>query len=73
MRHLLLLLLTPLVALAAPMPKETPADKMKRLFGEVADPRKGYDFTLDGEKLVVTMAANASEKMDDLPPRTGQG
>lgn len=69
---LLPLLILPLLAVAAPVPVEKPEAKMKRLFGEVADPKDGYTFALDGDKLVVTMAANASEKEDDFPPRIGQ-
>jgi hypothetical protein len=69
-RHLLALLLFPLVAVAAPVPKETEKQKMTRLFGEVADAPKGYDFTLDGDKLVVTMAANSSKSLDEFSPRT---
>lgn len=71
---LLLLLALPLLVFAAPVPKETEKDKMKRLFGEVADARKGYDFTLDGDKLVVTMAGNASENAtsDEKLPRVEQ-
>jgi hypothetical protein len=70
---LLTLLVIPLLAVAAPVPKETPADKMKRLFGEVADAKKGYDFTLDGDKLVVTMASNASHNLAEKTlPRVEQ-
>jgi regulation of enolase protein 1 (concanavalin A-like superfamily) len=48
-----LALLLPAVALAAPVPKETEAEKIKRLFGTPADPEKDCKFTLDGEKLVL--------------------
>jgi len=74
-RHLLLLLVTPLVAVAAPVPKETDVAKMKRLFGELADAKKGYDFTLDDDKLVVKVAGGSSkesaywEKSKLAPPR----
>jgi len=71
-RHILPLLVLPLLAtaLAAPVPKEKTALKMKRLYGELADARKGYDFTLDGDKLVLTMGANASETLEEKnPPR----
>lgn len=68
---LLPLLVLPALVFAAPVPKETPKEKMKRLFGEVADPSDGYTFTLEGNELVVTMAANAAEGLDHLnkPPR----
>ena len=62
-------LVFPLFGVAAPVPKEKPEAKLKRLFGEVADARKGYDFTLDGEKLVVTVSAGAAEGMEERPPR----
>ncbi len=61
MPRLFPLLLLPLLAVAAPVPKETEAQKLKRLFGELADAKKGYDFKLDGDKLVLTMAAEATE------------
>jgi hypothetical protein len=72
MRRSLLLLLLPLAAVAAPVPKETEAAKMKRLFGEVADAKKGYDFALDGDKLMLTMAAGASDHLQDNTPRIGR-
>lgn len=49
----LLMILVPAVALAAPVPKETEAEKIKRLFGTPADPDKDCKFELDGDKLVV--------------------
>ena len=74
MRRLLPLLVIPplavALAVAAPVPKKTGAQRMKRLFGEVADAKLGYEFALDGDKLVVTMAANASKELDEPPPRT---
>lgn len=51
-RMLLLLALLPAIA-AAPVPKETEAEKIKRLFGTPADPEKDCRFALDGEKLIV--------------------
>jgi len=69
------LLVLPLLAtaVAAPVPKEKTALKMKRLYGELADAKKGYDFTLDGDKLVLTMGANASETLvEKNPPRIEQ-
>jgi len=69
-RHLFALLLLPLVAVAAPVPKEKPETKIKRLYGEIADAKKGYDFTLDGDKLVVTMGPSVSESLEEkTPPR----
>ncbi len=52
-RILLLVLLVPTVAFAAPVPKETEADKVKRLFGTPIDPEKNSKFSLDGEKLIL--------------------
>ncbi len=73
MRHFFPLLLLPLVAVAAPVPKEKPKAKMERLFGTIADAKKGYDFSLDGEKLVLTMDANASDSLNEkAPPQVGR-
>jgi len=55
-RATLLLLLVPPFAFASPVPKETEADKVKRLFGTPVDPEKNSKFALDGEKLVLRVA-----------------
>jgi hypothetical protein len=55
-RALLLAFVLPAFALASPVPKETEADKLKRLFGTTVDPEKNSKFTLDGEKLVLRVA-----------------
>ncbi len=49
-----LLALAPL-AVAAPVPKESEVEKIKKLFGEIVDPDKDCKFKLDGDKLLVTM------------------
>lgn len=46
--------LTPL-AVAAPVPKESESEKIKKLYGEIVDPDKDCKFRLDGEKLLITM------------------
>ena len=43
------------LAVAAPVPKESEAEKIKKAFGEIVDPDKDCKFKLDGEKLVLTM------------------
>ncbi len=53
-RVLPLLVALPLLAVAAPIPKETDAQKLARLFGTPVDPAKDCKFTLDGDKLTVT-------------------
>lgn len=64
------LLLLPLAAFAAPVPKEKPEARLKRLYGAFADAKKGYDFTLDDDKLVLTMGPKASESLyEKAPPR----
>lgn len=44
----------PLLAVAAPIPKETDAEKLAKLFGTPVDPLKDCKFTLDGTKLTLT-------------------
>jgi regulation of enolase protein 1 (concanavalin A-like superfamily) len=53
-RALPLLLALPLLAVAAPVPKETDAEKLARLFGTPIDPLKDCKFTLAEGKLTVT-------------------
>jgi hypothetical protein len=73
MRRLLLLLFLPILVVAAPVPKEKPEDRMKRLFGVRTDAGKGYEFTLAGNNLTLTMEANASADMKEkTPPRVGR-
>jgi regulation of enolase protein 1 (concanavalin A-like superfamily) len=52
-RSLLVLFAMPLL-FAAPVPKETDADKLGRLFGKPVDPAKDCKFTLDGTKLTIS-------------------
>ena len=54
MRRLLLLPLFALLAVAAPVPKETDADKLYKLFGTALDPAKDCKFTLADAKLTIT-------------------
>ncbi len=70
-RALLVLFAIPAIALAAPVPKETEADKIKRLFGATVDPEKNSKFSLDGEKLVlrVTDAPHLMQLGDLSAPR----
>ena len=49
-----LLFALPLMALAAPVPKETDQAKLAKLFGTPVDPAKDCKFTLDGTKLTIT-------------------
>lgn len=49
-----LVLIFPLVAAAAPVPKETDAQKLAQLFGTPVDPNKDCRFAFDGKKLTVT-------------------
>ena len=53
MRAAALLLLAPLVAPAAPVPKETNEQAFARLFGTAVDPNKDCEFAFDGKKLTV--------------------
>ncbi len=53
------LLLLPLVAVAvaAPVPKQTEAQKIEAKFGKIVDPKGDSTFALDGDKLTITMPA----------------
>jgi hypothetical protein len=53
------LLLVPLVAvaLAAPVPKQTEAQKIEAKFGKIVDPKGDSTFALDGDKLSITLPA----------------
>jgi len=63
MRHSLLALFAiPLLLVAAPIPKETDAQRMARLYGTPVDPAKDCKFTLDGDKLTI----NAGKGDHDL-------
>jgi len=51
--QVLLVFALPSIALASPVPKETEAEKLKRLFGTPADVDKDCRFELDGDKIVL--------------------
>jgi regulation of enolase protein 1 (concanavalin A-like superfamily) len=53
-RSLLVLFALPLLLVAAPIPKETEAQRLARLYGTPVDPAKDCKFTLDGDKLTIT-------------------
>ncbi len=53
-RTLLALFALPLLLVAAPVPKETDAQKLAKLYGTPVDPLKDCKFTLDGTKLTIT-------------------
>jgi regulation of enolase protein 1 (concanavalin A-like superfamily) len=53
-RALFALALLPLLLVAAPVPKETDAQKLAKLYGTPIDPAKDCKFTLDGGKLTIT-------------------
>jgi regulation of enolase protein 1 (concanavalin A-like superfamily) len=62
--------LTPL-AVAAPVPKESETEKIKKLYGEIVDPDKDCKFKLDGEKLLITMPGGKRYEywdLDEKPP-----
>lgn len=56
-RSLVLLLLAPLVAIAAPVPKQTEKEKIEAKFGKVVDPKGDSTFALDGDALKITLPA----------------
>lgn len=77
MRLLLILTLVPFgltPAIAAPVPKDTRAGKLARLYGKTHDPNNHAQFELDGDDLVVKMSADLSASAVSLKgsPRTGQ-
>lgn len=45
------------VTLAAPVPKQSDKQKLEAKFGKIADPKGDSKFTLDGEKLLITLPA----------------
>src|SRR5207249_10879425 len=53
MRAAAVLLLVPLAAPAAPVPKETNEQQFARLFGTPVDPNKDCEFAFDGKTLTV--------------------
>jgi regulation of enolase protein 1 (concanavalin A-like superfamily) len=53
-RSLLVLFAAPLLLVAAPIPKETDAQKLAKLYGLPVDPAKDCKFTLSGDKLTIT-------------------
>lgn len=53
MKAATLLMLLPLVAVAAPVPKETDAQKLEKAFGKPVDPNKDCEFAFDGKKLTM--------------------
>lgn len=50
-----LILLAVSTAIAAPPPKETPQDRLRRLYGMPYDPEKDSTITLDGSRLRIQM------------------
>src|SRR5580704_11340407 len=56
MRSVVIVLLVAPLAVAAPIPKETEADKIRRLYGTPEDPDKFCTFALDGNQLRLTAA-----------------
>lgn len=56
-RSLIALLLIPLLAIAAPVPKQTEREKIEAKFGKIVDPKGDSKFELDGEALKITLPA----------------
>lgn len=63
MRHLTLLLV-PALTLAAPVPKPTEQQKIEARFGKIVDPKGDSKFSLDGDKLTITLPANETRGYD---------
>jgi regulation of enolase protein 1 (concanavalin A-like superfamily) len=57
-RVVILLVAVSLPVTAAPPPTETEAAKLKRLWGETSDPDKDCTFSLDGDRLRISMPAS---------------
>jgi len=57
LRAFSVLFVLPVLALAAPVPKERPNERMLREFGTVVDPDKDTSFALDGSKLKISVPA----------------
>jgi regulation of enolase protein 1 (concanavalin A-like superfamily) len=75
-RSVWLLLLAPLLATAAPVPKETDKEKIEKQFGTIDDPEKDCTFALDAGKLTITMKGgkeytwDRDEKVTNCPRLT---
>jgi regulation of enolase protein 1 (concanavalin A-like superfamily) len=70
MRAAIVLLLVPLAALAAPVPKETNEQKLARVFGTPVDTNKDCEFAFDGKKLTIK-AGKGDHALHVTGPRTG--
>jgi hypothetical protein len=57
LRSLLPLLSVRLLAVAAPVPKQTEREKIEAKFGKIVDPRGDSKFELDGDALNITLPA----------------
>lgn len=73
-----LFLALPFTAVAAPVPKETEAEKIERLYGKVEDPEKDCTFKLDGNALKITLKGgkrydyDMEGKVKNCPRLTGK-
>ena len=61
-RSLFYLLLTPLLALAAPVPKDEVKAKIEKKYGTVTDPKADSKFDLDGDSLKITLPAGEERR-----------
>jgi hypothetical protein len=59
---LLLLLFAPLLAVAAPVPKQELKAKIESKFGKIVDPKADSQFGLDGDALTVTLPAKEDRR-----------
>ncbi len=62
LRSCMLLLFTTLLAVAAPVPKQTEKEKIAKKFGTITDPKGDSKFALDGDALKVTLPADEERR-----------
>lgn len=69
-----LVLILPLVSVAAPVPKESMKEQVEKAFGKIDDPDGDCKFTLEGGKLKITMKGRKRydywEKVTNCPRTT---
>lgn len=60
------------VVSAAPPPKETEADKLRRMWGETIDPQKDCSFSLTGGRLTIGIPGTPHKFTPDRPDTPGK-
>lgn len=72
LRSLCPLLLAPLLAVAAPVPKQTEKEKVEAKFGKIVDPKGDSKFELDGDALKITLPAGEERRFGYTEGKNGR-